>query len=1294
MRRKSCRKIISGMLALTLLFSLGGSNMMVKAENADVQDMKKLELQSDILGSSDGFLLADKNGAASLYVDTAHEETSSSGSNSYCGLEIIGETFAGDVEMVTGSKPELVNDSGSMSGNVVIAGTIGGNEVIDNLIAKGKIDASGLYKDGALKWDCYQMQFLSGADMAACGYSGVSQALVITGSNKRGAMYGLFNISEHIGVSAWVYMADAVPVKYSAVYLNASMLEFNQADKYQANEPSVKYRGIFINDESPSFTGWAGTKFSGVNEKCYQHIFELLIRMKANYLWPAMWGNSFSDEGSAFKLANVVMADAYGVCMGTSHHEACCRAGVEWQRIYRNYGSSNAWNYTTNANALHKFWADGIERNGAYENTITMGMRGEGDSAIKGTVEENINLLKDIITDQLGIINDYTDKNPNSKTKDALKIYIPYSENEEYYYGPDDGSLEGLNVWDQMDDVTIMLTDDNYGNVRSLPEESIRNRKAGWGMYYHLDGHVGTGAYEWVSSTQLEHIWDQLTMTYDYNVRNIWVVNVGDIKPLEMELNYAMDLAYDMDKWGKENTAELYRKQWLQTQLGGKANCSDEVAAGVADCVADFLKISTYRKAEYVTSSLYSNKDYNEAQKVLDLCLETIDEANYYYDNYFKGTAWDDAFYQIVYYQAVGTANVTRMQIFKSLNDFYKGQKSSLANVYADLVDEGVEYDKELTDYYNNTMTGGKWKKMMSSPHVGFKSWNSDGWSYPSGSKITLGSEAKMLVSPEGDDKAYETGIAVLKDFTNTQKQRYCVTLSNGGTAGYDFTVGTLADWIKITDKNGDNIVNGGNVTNAAYFYISIDWTKVRSDKTGTVVIKGAGETVKLTVNTNYTEYKSKGVGTHFESNNVVSIDAADFATKKDSENGVSWGKINGYGRYDSAMKMFPTTTSFTEATGDTHDVTSGGVTRTVTEYNEPVGAPYMEYKVYVNEDGEYTFTAYTTTTNNIFKPSGWGYVPVELFYGIQVDDGNIQMINSLPDGKYISFAADGNNQWIQGIKNNIHVSTSIENMSEGIHTVRFYGMHAGLGLERLVISDQPLASSYLGPQETFMLDYEIIPEQKNGVHYEAAAGKLSFGEPSDLAAITDTSDKNDKADPVEEETAIPRPYVPTPAPTKIPEVDAGNSATAAPITISTVQPTATPAPKAVVINKKLTDSLSTSKIYKVGKFRYKITRLAEKGGKVSLVSTVSKKIKSAVIPAKIKINKVSFAVTSITKKAFNGCSKLRMITVKTKKLTKVGINAFKGIAKKAQVKVPKSSLTKYKKLFRNKGQVLIVKKA
>ncbi len=1018
-------------------------------------------------------IVLSKNSYVTIYIDKEHEEMSSCDEHSYCGLSLIADIFASDINKVTDCKPTVISETSELWGNIIVAGTVHGNCIINSLIKLGKLDISCLYNGQAPKWDCYMLQYVSGSDLTECGYPNIDKALVIVGSNKRGAMYGMFHISERIGVSPWIYMADAVPVKRNEIHLTPEFLEFSNY-RYISKEPSVKYRGIFINDESPSFTGWAYHTFGGVNEECYKHIFELLLRMKANYLWPAMWGNSFSEEGKEFPLANAVLADAYGICMGTSHHEACCRAGVEWQRVYKKYGNSNAWDFAENREAITKFWKEGIERNGKYEGTITLGMRGEADSRLKGDVKYNIDLLKSIITTQTEIIEDYGSANPRSKTNAALKIYIPYSENEEYYYGPDDGSLDGLNVWEGMKDVTIMLTDDNYGNIRSLPEESIRNRAAGWGLYYHLDGHVGTGAYEWVSSTQLEHIWEQLTMAYDYNVDDIWVINVGDIKPLEMELNYCMDLAYDMEKWGKRPTVECYRKEWLKKQYGDRF--SDELICGIAQCFADFLKLSTYRKPEYVTSELYSIDNYNEVWRALDFCDSIIKRADDYY-TYFRDTEWEDAFYQTFYYQAVGTANITRMQIYKSLSDYYARLGCTLANVYANFVDDCIAYDKSITYYYNNQMSKEKWHKMMSSPHVGFKTWNSEGWSYPEGSRVTPKDKAKMIVLADG-------GCNELC-FSNSERQVKCITLGNLGVGRYEFIVKTDSDWIRITDKEG-NAISGGSVETAGYLYVSIAWDKINSNKIGNITINSIDSEAKLFVNVKYTDLSDKDAGIHIEGCDGIAVDAHRFVSNRKSDNGACWQEIKGYGRYESVMRMYPTTVSFANRTGNTYTVTSGNNVRTVSEYSEPTDAPYLEYKIYVDKDTEYIFTVYTTPSNNIWKPQGLGYVPIELFYGIRVDNGAIKTVNSLPDGKYISFAADGDNRWIKGIKDNIHVSTSKEFMTKGIHCVRIYGMHPGLGLERIVISSSELKKSYLGPDKSYVTDFDATPEQKAIAHFEA----------------------------------------------------------------------------------------------------------------------------------------------------------------------------------------------------------------
>ena len=265
------KRILAATLTGAILLSLGSTHLQIPSVSATDQNQnrKESDTMNKLLGNTEGFLLADSNTSASVYIDTAHEEISEGNGNSYCGLKMIADTFADDVEQVTGTKPDVVTEEDKLSENIIVAGTVENNELLRRLISNGILDASGLYKDGVLKWDCYQMQFVSGEDMHKCGYSGVNQALIIAGSNKRGAMYGLFHISEQIGVSSWVYMADAIPVSYESVYLDPDLLAFNHGMTHLSKEPSVKYRGFFINDESPSFTGWANTKFGGLNEKCY-----------------------------------------------------------------------------------------------------------------------------------------------------------------------------------------------------------------------------------------------------------------------------------------------------------------------------------------------------------------------------------------------------------------------------------------------------------------------------------------------------------------------------------------------------------------------------------------------------------------------------------------------------------------------------------------------------------------------------------------------------------------------------------------------------------------------------------------------------------------------------------------------------------------------------------------------------------------------------------------------------------------------------------------------------------------
>ncbi|MFC2139009.1 glycosyl hydrolase 115 family protein, partial [Bacteroidota bacterium] len=361
----------------------------------------------------------------------------------------------------------------------------------------------------------------------------VDRALVIAGSDKRGTIFGMFDVSAEMGVSPWYFWAD-VPVKTKEnVYVKPG--------RFSKGEPKVKYRGIFLNDEAPALSGWVHENFGDYNHKFYVHVFELILRLHGNYLWPAMWGNAFADDDSL----NMILADEYGIVMSTSHHEPMMRADKEWNR----YGEGR-WEYSTNPENLYKFWVDGAKRNKDYESYYTLGMRGQEDKPM--SEGENIELLEKIVKDQREILtNVFTDRD----ITDIPQVWCLYKEVQGYYD-------KGMRV---PDDVTLLLCDDNWGNVRVLPKPEDRDRKGGFGSYYHFDFVGGPVSYRWLNVTQIERVWEQMNLSYNYNANRIWIVNVGDLKPMEFPISFFLDFAWNPECFDAEKLPSYY-SSWAGQQ--------------------------------------------------------------------------------------------------------------------------------------------------------------------------------------------------------------------------------------------------------------------------------------------------------------------------------------------------------------------------------------------------------------------------------------------------------------------------------------------------------------------------------------------------------------------------------------------------------------------------------------------------------------------------------------------------------------------------------------------------------
>ena len=956
--------------------------------------------------------IAEDNKSAVIYIDCNGRD--------YNGLKLVSESFADDVKLVSLSekRPWVVNDIEDLKqikkeefcGTVIVAGSIENNKIIDSLIAENRIDISEIKE----KRECYKIQVIENTIFQEDSL--IKNFIIIAGSDKRGAIYGLYHISEMIGVSPWVYFADVKPVKRKDIVLKIDELNIT------SNEPSVKYRGFFLNDEWPSLGSWVMNTFGDFNELFYDKVFQLILRLKGNFMWPAMWSAIFSENGKSNPLANAELADAYGIVMGTSHHESMFRAGEEWKKINSTYGGNGAWDFRYNKDAITKFWEDGLKRNKDFESIITVGMRGEQDSALEGTEKENIELLKKIILTQKELLK-------KQGLENAPQVLTIYKEVEKYWYGSE--NAEGLRYWDVLDDVTIMLADDNFANVRTLPAKRERNRKAGWGMYYHFDYHGGPFSYEWVNTTPLEKVWEQMSMAYDYGVRDIWIVNVGDLKPMELPLSYFMDLAYDFEKYGKNglNKTREYTKSWAGQQFRNEIEESNDILNEIESILTGYTKMSGFRRPEVTFPATYSYAHYDEAEKVLNMAIDIETKAEKYYE--IIPDQCKDSYYQLVYYPAAATANIVKMQIYAGYNNLYYKEKSALANVYASLVEECKKKDIEMQKYYNEAMSNGKWKGMMSSPHIGYTTWNPDGWTYPEINNIELEYKSLMIVDVQGRDRLEildESEIS-LPNFTNINDEIYSIIISNGGNKPFNYEITTSHKWIMIGNKTG-TIKKGKEIK------VSIKWDMVKESKAGFITISGAGKSIKIYVKAEVIDIKDIPSMTFIESHNVISIEAEHFV-KNISKTKVQWKVLKNYGRTLSGIKMFPTTESF-----DNID-----------------DSPYLEYSIKLNEDAEYDLSVYTSPANNI-------QIDKRLKYAVQFDDENPVIVNSLSED---FIAGDYNNEsWCRGVLDNIRISKTNHKLNKGIHTLRFYGLDGGIVLEKLVLSNGKLPYSYFGPEESY----------------------------------------------------------------------------------------------------------------------------------------------------------------------------------------------------------------------------------
>jgi len=900
------------------------------------------------------------------------------------GVLRVAGIFRNDLSYVSGQEAALVVGETTRSKNVVIVGTAGKSKLIDQLIKDRKIDVSVL-KD---KWE----QFL--IIPVRKPMKDIDNALVIVGSDKRGTIFGMFEVSERMGVSPWYWWADA-PIK-------SRKNIFVKGGQHTIGSPKVKYRGIFINDEDPALAGWAREKFGGLNHQFYGKVFELILRMKGNYLWPAMWGKSLWDDDSL----SAPLANEMGVVLATSHHEPLMRAHVEWDR----YGKG-PWDYDKNAEVLRQFWKEGMERTQGQEKVVTLAMRGDGDEAMsEGT---NIELLERIVKDQREIIAEVTGKAAEA----TPQVWALYKEVQEYYD-------KGMRV---PDDVTLLLCDDNWGQVRVLPPLDAKPRKGGYGMYYHFDFVGGPRSYKWLNTVQIERVWEQMRLTYEYGVREIWLTNVGDLKPMDLPINFFLDYAWNPDKYGARDLPAYYTT-WADAQFGGK------YAKEIGEILALYTKYNARRKPELLEPATYSLSNFTEAERVVEEYNALLTKAKTIGEK--LPTQSQNAYYQLVLYPVEACANMNEMYVAAAKNRLHRMQDRASTNFYAERVKALFFKDAELTKYHH-TFAGGKWNHIMNQTHMGYVSWNDPAVNkMPEVSYIQTKSAAGIGYTLESSLRSgrnrFSPFARSFTPFDPVNDQKYYVEIYNTGNEPLNYTMSSKNDWINLSSQKG-------TIQFDEKIYVSVDWNKVPQGQTeGEIRLSGPNREFNIKVPVR-TTVPLNAAG-FIENNGFVSIDAVNFQ-KAGGTDKVSWEVIPNLGRTGSAV-----------------------ATRLVTAPKQIPGpnSPYLEYKIFLLDSGVYNLEAWFSPTLNFQKDEG-------LLYAFSIDNGAPQVMNLHESAK----AADWTypKWWNDAVTDNIMRQTVLErSLSAGAHTIKYWMVDPGVVLQKIVVkkSDVDL-QSYLGPPQSNM---------------------------------------------------------------------------------------------------------------------------------------------------------------------------------------------------------------------------------
>ena len=932
----------------------------------------------------DFILAAEKNAGGIVVADTENP-----------AVRRAAEDLAEDFARVTGSRATVASDFSAPEKIRILAGTLGQNKLIDQLAAAGRLATNGI--SGA--WESYVLQIVNQP------LAGVDRALVIAGSDRRGTIFGLYQLSEMIGVSPWYWWADVPVTPASTLALHG--------DFFRQGPPAVKYRGIFLNDEDFGLRPWAAKTFEpetkNIGPKTYTKVFELLLRLHANYLWPAMHAGSAAFNSFP---TNREIADRFGIVMGSAHCEQMLRNNVsEW-----NGRTNGEYNFVTNPDGVLRYWEQRVRENGKFDNTYTVGMRGIHDGAMPGTgtPAEKATRLHTIIAEQRAMLARHVNPDPAR----VPQIFCPYKEVLELYrLAPE-----------IPDDISLVWPDDNYGYIRQFSNAHERQRSGSAGVYYHISYWGMPYNYLWLNTTPPALIAEEMVKAFDYGANRVWILNVGDLKPGELGTEFFLKLAWNPHAWNGTNAGDL-----LATSLA--RDFGSTLAPELTAILADYYRLSFQRKPEHIgfpTNTVFSAQmNGDEAGRRLaewqQLSARTAVAATK------LAPPAQDAFFELIGYpvQAAAAMNVKHLAQTKYFSGLRQGRRN--LEPFAEAAQNAFTEITRLTDRYNNEIAGGKWKLMMSSHPGGQPVFGAPKIPAP---EIPF-APARLGLAVDGDETAYFANATNhaggrLPEFNVLTPCSHFVDVFNGGAGTLAWTARPAADWIQLS-------VPGG--TGEARTQVSIDWNRAPkgAEVQSKIIFTAGAEKIPVTVSVFNPAETNFAAGADFiEENHRVVITAAHasaFVAGRDA----AWQTISDLGYQGRAVGVFPVT-----------------VAVRATPEKILAESPQLQFNVCLRHAGDWRVTVRALPTFSVETGQPQRYA-------IALDDAPPQIV-ALPDSQ-----SERDPQWQENVLRNAALTTSAHHLATaGRHTLKIWMVDPGIVLDTIAAEtgDQQRLG-YVWPEET-----------------------------------------------------------------------------------------------------------------------------------------------------------------------------------------------------------------------------------